>query len=163
VPIIGTTPDSIDIAEDRERFQKLLHALGLKQPPNRTARTEEAALQLAKEIGYPLVVRPSYVLGGRAMEIVHGDKDLERYMREAVRVSDKSPVLLDRFLDDAVEVDVDCISDGTDVMIGGIMEHIEAGRHPLSGDSACSLPPYTLSAAAAGRDCAARPRPWPRR
>ena len=144
VPIIGTTPDSIDIAEDRERFQKLLHELGLKQPPNRTARTEEAALQLAQEIGYPLVVRPSYVLGGRAMEIVHGDKDLERYMREAVRVSEKSPVLLDRFLDDAVEVDVDCISDGVDTMIGGIMEHIEqAGVH--SGDSACSLPPYTLS------------------
>jgi carbamoyl-phosphate synthase large subunit len=144
VPIIGTSPDSIDIAEDRERFQKLLHELGLKQPPNRTARTEEAALQLAQEIGYPLVVRPSYVLGGRAMEIVHGDKDLERYMREAVRVSEKSPVLLDRFLDDAIEVDVDCISDGTEVMIGGIMEHIEqAGVH--SGDSACSLPPYSLS------------------
>ncbi|HJV69748.1 carbamoyl-phosphate synthase large subunit [Ideonella sp.] len=146
VPIIGTSPDSIDIAEDRERFQKLLNELGLKQPPNRTARTEEAALQLAQEIGYPLVVRPSYVLGGRAMEIVHGDKDLERYMREAVRVSEKSPVLLDRFLDDAIEVDVDCISDGTDVMIGGIMEHIEqAGVH--SGDSACSLPPYSLSPA----------------
>jgi carbamoyl-phosphate synthase large subunit len=147
VPIIGTTPDSIDIAEDRERFQQLLHTLGLKQPPNRTARTEEAAIALANEIGYPLVVRPSYVLGGRAMEIVHGDKDLERYMREAVRVSDKSPVLLDRFLDDAVEVDVDCIADASGaVMIGGIMEHIEqAGVH--SGDSACSLPPYTLSAA----------------
>ncbi len=143
VPIIGTSPDSIDIAEDRERFQKLLHELGLKQPPNRTARTEEQALVLAQEIGYPLVVRPSYVLGGRAMEIVHGDKDLQRYMREAVRVSEKSPVLLDRFLDDAIEVDVDCISDGTEVMIGGIMEHVEAaGIH--SGDSACSLPPYTL-------------------
>jgi carbamoyl-phosphate synthase large subunit len=146
VPIIGTSPDSIDIAEDRERFQQLLQTLGLRQPPNRTARTEEQALVLAQEIGYPLVVRPSYVLGGRAMEIVHGDKDLERYMREAVRVSDKSPVLLDRFLDDAIEVDVDCISDGTDVMIGGIMEHIEqAGVH--SGDSACSLPPYSLPAA----------------
>jgi carbamoyl-phosphate synthase large subunit len=145
VPIVGTTPDSIDIAEDRERFQKLLHELGLRQPPNRTARTEDQALALAHEIGYPLVVRPSYVLGGRAMEIVHGDKDLERYMREAVRVSEKSPVLLDRFLDDAIEVDVDCISDGTDVMIGGIMEHIEqAGVH--SGDSACSLPPYSLPA-----------------
>jgi carbamoyl-phosphate synthase large subunit len=144
VPIIGTSPDSIDIAEDRERFQKLLHALGLKQPPNRTARTEEQALALAHEIGYPLVVRPSYVLGGRAMEIVHGDRDLERYMREAVRVSDKSPVLLDRFLDDAIEVDVDCISDGQAIMIGGIMEHVEAaGIH--SGDSACSLPPYSLS------------------
>ena len=146
VPIIGTSPDSIDIAEDRERFQKLLHELGLRQPPNRTARTEEQALELAHQIGYPLVVRPSYVLGGRAMEIVHGDKDLERYMREAVKVSEKSPVLLDRFLDDAIEVDVDCISDGTEVMIGGIMEHVEAaGIH--SGDSACSLPPYTLSAA----------------
>jgi len=148
VPIVGTTPDSIDIAEDRERFQKLLHQLGLKQPPNRTARTEEQALLLAQEIGYPLVVRPSYVLGGRAMEIVHGDKDLERYMREAVKVSEKSPVLLDRFLDDAIEVDVDCIADGSDredgVMIGGIMEHVEqAGIH--SGDSACSLPPYSLS------------------
>jgi carbamoyl-phosphate synthase large subunit len=146
VPIIGTTPDSIDIAEDRERFQQLLNTLGLRQPPNRTARTEEQALQLAREIGYPLVVRPSYVLGGRAMEIVHGDRDLERYMREAVRVSEKSPVLLDRFLDDAIEVDVDCIGDGLEVMIGGIMEHVEAaGIH--SGDSACSLPPYTLSAA----------------
>jgi carbamoyl-phosphate synthase large subunit len=147
VPIIGTSPDSIDIAEDRERFQKLLTELGLKQPPNRTARTEEQALVLAQEIGYPLVVRPSYVLGGRAMEIVHGDKDLERYMREAVKVSEKSPVLLDRFLDDAIEVDVDCIADHTGaVMIGGIMEHVEAaGIH--SGDSACSLPPYTLSKA----------------
>jgi carbamoyl-phosphate synthase large subunit len=146
VPIIGTSPDSIDIAEDRERFQKLLHQLGLTQPPNRTARTEEAALALAHEIGYPLVVRPSYVLGGRAMEIVHGDRDLERYMREAVRVSEKSPVLLDRFLDDAIEVDVDCLSDGEQVVIGGIMEHVEAaGIH--SGDSACSLPPYTLSPA----------------
>ena len=147
VPIVGTTPDSIDVAEDRERFQKLLHTVGLKQPPNRTARTEEQALQMAREIGYPLVVRPSYVLGGRAMEIVHGDKDLERYMREAVKVSEKSPVLLDRFLDDAIEVDVDCISDGSDgddgCMIGGIMEHVEqAGIH--SGDSACSLPPYSL-------------------
>ncbi|MDQ6639678.1 MAG: carbamoyl-phosphate synthase large subunit, partial [Pseudomonadota bacterium] len=143
VPIIGTTPDSIDVAEDRERFQKLLNALGLRQPPNRTARTEEQALVLAQQIGYPLVVRPSYVLGGRAMEIVHGDKDLERYMREAVKVSEKSPVLLDRFLDDAIEVDVDCISDGAEVMIGGIMEHVEqAGIH--SGDSACSLPPYSL-------------------
>lgn len=146
VPIIGTSPDSIDVAEDRERFQKLLHELGLKQPPNRTARTEEGAVAMAHEIGYPLVVRPSYVLGGRAMEIVQDDKDLERYMREAVRVSEKSPVLLDRFLDDAIEVDVDCISDGRDVMIGGIMEHIEqAGVH--SGDSACSLPPYSLSPA----------------
>ncbi len=146
VPIIGTTPDSIDIAEDRERFQKLLHKLALKQPPNRTARTEDEALKLAQEIGYPLVVRPSYVLGGRAMEIVQDGKDLERYMREAVKVSNDSPVLLDRFLDDAIEVDVDCVADGREVRIGGVMEHIEqAGVH--SGDSACSLPPYSLSAA----------------
>ncbi|MCG9026811.1 carbamoyl-phosphate synthase large subunit [Laribacter hongkongensis] len=143
VPIIGTTPDMIDAAEDRERFQQLLNELGLKQPPNRTARAPQEALQLAEEIGYPLVVRPSYVLGGRAMEIVHERADLERYMREAVKVSNDSPVLLDRFLNDAIEVDVDAISDGTDVVIGGIMQHVEqAGVH--SGDSACSLPPYSL-------------------
>ncbi len=144
VPIIGTTPDMIDAAEDRERFQKLLQELGLKQPPNRTARTEAEALAQAQEIGYPLVVRPSYVLGGRAMEIVHQQSDLERYMREAVKVSNDSPVLLDRFLNDACEVDVDALSDGDEVIIGGVMEHIEqAGVH--SGDSACSLPPYSLS------------------
>jgi carbamoyl-phosphate synthase large subunit len=144
VPIIGTSPDMIDAAEDRERFQKLLQELGLKQPPNRTARTEADALRLATEIGYPLVVRPSYVLGGRAMEIVHEPRDLERYMREAVKVSNDSPVLLDRFLNDACEVDVDALSDGSEVIIGGVMEHIEqAGVH--SGDSACSLPPYSLS------------------
>jgi len=144
-PIIGTSPDSIDLAEDRERFQQLVERLGLKQPPNRTARTEEDAVRLAEEIGYPLVVRPSYVLGGRAMEIVYNEQDLKRYMREAVSVSNESPVLLDRFLDDAIEVDVDAIGDGKRVLIGGIMEHIEqAGVH--SGDSACSLPPYTLSA-----------------
>ena len=145
VPIIGTSPDMIDAAEDRERFQQLLQTLGLRQPPNRTARTEAEALELAKEIGYPLVVRPSYVLGGRAMEIVHEQRDLERYMREAVKVSNDSPVLLDRFLNDAIECDVDCISDGETTFIGGVMEHIEqAGVH--SGDSACSLPPYSLSA-----------------
>ena len=144
VPIVGTSPDMIDAAEDRERFQKLLKDLHLRQPPNRTARTEEEAMVLAKEIGYPIVVRPSYVLGGRAMEIVHDQTGLERYMREAVKVSNDSPVLLDRFLNDAIEVDVDCISDGKRVIIGGVMEHIEqAGVH--SGDSACSLPPYSLS------------------
>ncbi len=144
VPIIGTSPDMIDAAEDRERFQQLLQGLGLRQPPNRTARTEQQALELAQEIGYPLVVRPSYVLGGRAMEIVHEQRDLERYMREAVKVSHDSPVLLDRFLNDAIEVDVDCLSDGQRTFIGGVMEHIEqAGVH--SGDSACSLPPYSLS------------------
>jgi carbamoyl-phosphate synthase large subunit len=144
VPIIGTSPDAIDEAEDRERFQQMLHRIGLKQPPNRTARNEEQALAMAQEIGYPLVVRPSYVLGGRAMEIVHQEADLERYMREAVKVSNESPVLLDHFLNDAIEVDMDAICDGEDVLIGGIMEHIEqAGVH--SGDSACSLPPYSLS------------------
>jgi len=146
VPIIGTSPDMIDAAEDRERFQKLLQDLGLRQPPNRTARAEDEALRLAEEIGYPLVVRPSYVLGGRAMEIVHEPRDLERYMREAVKVSNDSPVLLDRFLNDAIECDVDALCDGQRVFIGGVMEHIEqAGVH--SGDSACSLPPYSLSQA----------------
>jgi carbamoyl-phosphate synthase large subunit len=143
VPIIGTSPDSIDLAEDRERFQQLVQSLGLRQPPNRTARDTESAVRLAEEIGYPLVVRPSYVLGGRAMEIVYGEADLRDYMRDAVAVSESSPVLLDRFLDDAIEVDVDAVSDGEQVLIGGIMEHIEeAGVH--SGDSACSLPPSSL-------------------
>jgi carbamoyl-phosphate synthase large subunit len=143
VPIIGTSPDSIDRAEDRERFQKLIQKLGLLQPPNRTATSPAQAVKLADEIGYPLVVRPSYVLGGRAMEIVHNRDDLETYMRAAVRVSEDSPVLLDRYLSDATEVDVDAVSDGKNVIIGGIMEHIEeAGVH--SGDSACSLPPFSL-------------------
>jgi carbamoyl-phosphate synthase large subunit len=146
VPIIGTSPDSIDLAEDRERFQGMVQELGLRQPPNTTARSEHDAIAQAASIGYPLVVRPSYVLGGRAMEIVYDAADLKRYMRDAVRVSHESPVLLDRFLDDAIEVDVDAICDGETVLIGGIMEHIEqAGVH--SGDSACSLPPYTLSPA----------------
>ena len=146
VPIIGTSPDMIDAAEDRERFQKLLQELGLLQPPNATARTEPEALEKAAALGYPLVVRPSYVLGGRAMEIVHEQRDLERYMREAVKVSNDSPVLLDRFLNDAIECDVDCLRDPEGkTFIGGVMEHIEqAGVH--SGDSACSIPPYSLSA-----------------
>jgi len=146
VPIIGTSPDSIDLAEDRERFQQLVNDLGLLQPPNRTARSAEETLSLAREIGYPLVVRPSYVLGGRAMEVVHADADLARYMREAVKVSHDSPVLLDRFLDNAVEVDIDVIADAQgNVLVGGVMQHIEeAGVH--SGDSSCSLPPYSLSA-----------------
>jgi carbamoyl-phosphate synthase large subunit len=143
VPIIGTSPDSIDHAEDRERFQRLINQLDLKQPPNATARSESEAVERAAEIGYPLVVRPSYVLGGRAMELVYDETDLRRYIRSAVSVSHTAPVLLDRFLEDAIEVDVDAVSDGETVLIGGIMEHIEqAGVH--SGDSACSLPPYTL-------------------
>jgi len=144
VPIIGTSPDRIDLAEDRERFQQLIEKLGQKQPPNRLARSAEEAVGQAEEIGYPIVVRPSYVLGGRAMEIVHNEADLAHYMKTAVSVSNDAPVLLDHFLDSAVEVDVDAICDGTDVLIGSIMEHIEqAGVH--SGDSACSLPPYSLS------------------
>jgi len=143
VPIVGTTPDCIDLAEDRQRFQELLNQLGLKQPPNRTARTPEEAVVLATEVGFPLVVRPSYVLGGRAMDVVHSVDELKRYMREAVSVSNDSPVLLDRFLDHAIEVDVDAVGDGEQVVIGGIMEHIEqAGVH--SGDSSCSLPPFSL-------------------
>ena len=143
-PIVGTTPDSIDLAEDRERFQRLVDELGLKQPPNCTARSKDEALTLAEDVGYPIVVRPSYVLGGRAMEVVHGDEDLAGYMDAAISVSNESPVLLDRFLDLAIEVDVDCISDGERVLVGGIMEHIEqAGVH--SGDSGCSLPPFSLS------------------
>ncbi|MGQ4583681.1 carbamoyl-phosphate synthase large subunit [Lysobacter sp. F60174L2] len=151
VPIIGTSPDSIDLAEDRERFQQLVENLGLKQPPNRIARNADESIALAREVGYPLVVRPSYVLGGRAMEVVHSDADLSRYIRDAVRVSEKSPVLLDRFLDNAVEVDIDVIADKDgNVLIGGVMEHIEeAGVH--SGDSSCSLPPYSLSAATQAR------------
>jgi len=143
-PIIGTSPDSIDLAEDRERFQQLIRELELKQPPNCTARSPAEALSMGAEVGYPLVVRPSYVLGGRAMEIVHSDEDLAAYMDAAISVSNKSPVLLDRFLDLATEVDVDVIADGENVLVGGIMEHVEqAGVH--SGDSGCSLPPFSLS------------------
>ncbi|MDY6943748.1 MAG: carbamoyl-phosphate synthase large subunit [Pseudomonadota bacterium] len=149
-PIIGTSPDSIDLAEDRERFQRMLKKLKLNQPPNRTARSEEEAIRLARDLGFPLLVRPSYVLGGRAMEIVYDEGDLSRYMGDAVKVSNDCPVLLDRFLDDAIEVDVDAISDGETVLVGGIMEHIEqAGVH--SGDSACSLPPYSLDQDISGR------------
>ena len=143
-PIIGTSPDSIDLAEDRERFQSLINELALKQPPNRTASNKEEALRMSDDVGFPLVVRPSYVLGGRAMEIVHNKNDLSEYMSMAVKVSNDSPVLLDRFLDLAIEVDVDIICDGEDILIGGIMEHIEqAGVH--SGDSGCSLPPFSLN------------------
>ncbi|MDX1400267.1 MAG: ATP-grasp domain-containing protein, partial [Oceanospirillum sp.] len=143
VPIIGTTPDAIDRAEDRERFQKMIERLDLKQPPNATARSQEEAALLAQKIGYPLVVRPSYVLGGRAMEIVYSDEELNRYMTSAVKVSNDSPVLLDHFLNAAIEIDIDAVSDGKQVVIGSVMQHIEqAGVH--SGDSACSLPPYSL-------------------
>jgi carbamoyl-phosphate synthase large subunit len=143
-PIIGTSPDSIDLAEDRERFQKLVESLELRQPPNCTARSKAEALKMGADVGFPLIVRPSYVLGGRAMEVVHGEEDLGLYMDAAINVSNDSPVLLDRFLDLATEVDVDCICDGERVLIGGIMEHIEqAGVH--SGDSGCSLPPFSLS------------------
>ena len=144
IPILGTTPDMIDLAEDRERFQKLVQSLGLKQPHNGIAHSDAEALEIAADIGFPLVIRPSYVLGGRAMEIVRDQASLERYIREAVVVSGKSPVLLDHYLSGAVELDVDALSDGTDVHVAGIMQHIEeAGVH--SGDSACSLPPYSLS------------------
>ena len=143
VNILGTKPEFIDLAEDRERFQKLLKKLDLLQPPNRIARTEEEATMFARELGFPLLVRPSYVLGGRAMEIVQDEKDLKQYFLEAVKVSNESPVLLDCFLNDAIEVDVDCLFDGKDLFIGGIMEHIErAGVH--SGDSACCIPPFSL-------------------
>ena len=145
VPIVGTSPDAIDQAEDRERFQQLIEKLGLLQPPNRTVKNQEEAVVAADEIGFPLVVRPSYVLGGRAMEIVYDQDELKAYMREAVQVSEDSPILLDRFLDQAIEVDIDAVSDGNQVVIGSVMQHIEqAGIH--SGDSACSLPPYSLAA-----------------
>jgi carbamoyl-phosphate synthase large subunit len=143
IPILGTSPDAIDLAEDRERFQKLVRKLGLKQPHNAIASSPKQAIAAAEEIGFPLVIRPSYVLGGRAMEIVRDMGSLERYIAEAVTVSGTSPVLLDSYLSGAVEVDVDALCDGTDVHVAGIMEHIEeAGVH--SGDSACSLPPHTL-------------------
>jgi carbamoyl-phosphate synthase large subunit len=146
IPILGTSADAIDVAEDRERFQQLLHKLGLKQPDNGIARSTQEAEAIAERVGYPIVIRPSYVLGGRAMEIVFEKPQLQRYMREAVQVSGKNPVLIDRYLNDAIEVDVDCICDGTTVYVAGVMEHIEeAGIH--SGDSACSLPPYSLSPA----------------
>jgi carbamoyl-phosphate synthase large subunit len=146
IPILGTAPDSIDLAEDRKRFQALLGDLGLRQPPNGTATSKEEALAVAEKIGYPVLIRPSYVLGGRAMEIVHNPERLERYIATAVKVSGKNPVLIDSYLREAVEVDVDAVADGTDVFIAGVMEHIEeAGIH--SGDSACSLPPYSLSPA----------------
>jgi carbamoyl-phosphate synthase large subunit len=146
IPILGTSADAIDVAEDRERFQQLLHRLGLRQPENGTARSAPEAEAIAERIGYPVVIRPSYVLGGRAMEIVHDRTGLARYMREAVRVSPDNPVLIDRYLNDAIEVDVDCVCDGEAVYVAGVMEHIEeAGIH--SGDSACALPPYTLSPA----------------
>jgi carbamoyl-phosphate synthase large subunit len=139
VPIIGTSPDAIDRAEDRERFQEMLHKLGLRQPENGTARSFEEAEKVAGRIGYPVVVRPSYVLGGRAMEIVYDVENLQRYMRTAVQASPEHPILIDKFLDNAIEIDVDALCDGTDVVIGGIMEHIEeAGIH--SGDSACRCP-----------------------
>jgi len=144
IPILGTSADAIDVAEDRERFQQLLQKLGLKQPDNGIARSTQEAEAIAERVGYPIVIRPSYVLGGRAMEIVFEKPQLQRYMREAVQVSGKNPVLIDRYLNDAIEVDVDCICDGTSVYVAGVMEHIEeAGIH--SGDSACSLPPYSLS------------------
>ena len=144
IPILGTTPDAIDLAEDRERFQALLHRLGLRQPVNGIARSPAQAMAVAKDIGYPLVIRPSYVLGGRAMEIVRDDAQLARYIRDAVQVSGDTPVLLDRYLSNAIEVDVDAICDGHDVHVAGVMEHIEeAGVH--SGDSACSLPPWSLA------------------
>ncbi|SOC20441.1 carbamoyl-phosphate synthase large subunit [Thalassospira xiamenensis] len=143
IPILGTSPDSIDLAEDRDRFQELIHKLGLKQPANGIARSVDEAVKIAESIGYPIVIRPSYVLGGRAMEIVHTTEDLLRYMTEAVQVSGKSPVLIDSFLQDAIEIDADAVSDGENVFVAGIMQHIEeAGIH--SGDSACSLPPYSL-------------------
>src|SRR5262249_26233470 len=143
LPIIGTAPDSIDRAEDRERFEQVLTTLDLKRPPNGVARSADEAVRVAESIGYPVLVRPSYVLGGRAMEIVYDRDSLGRYMKNAVRASPEHPVLIDQFLEDAMGVDVDAVSDGPDVVIGGIMEHIErAGVH--SGDSACSLPPYSI-------------------
>ena len=159
VPIIGTSPDSIDRAEDRKRFQQLLQKLGLLQPANGTARTPDEAKAIAAEIGYPVVVRPSYVLGGRAMRIVYNEKSLDEYMRYAVDVSSEHPILIDKFLKEAIEVDVDAICDGELTVIGGIMEHIEeAGIH--SGDSACVLPPHNLSAEMISKKSRMPPGPW---
>ena len=162
VPIIGTSPESIDLAEDRERFRLVIERLGLKQPPNASATRYDEARRIAERIGYPVVVRPSFVLGGRAMEIVYDEPSLDRYMAEAVEASPEHPILIDKFLEDAIEVDVDAVCDGVRTIVGGVMEHIEeAGIH--SGDSACAIPPFSLSpeivAAAQGADL---PR-WPRR
>ena len=154
IPILGTSPDSIDLAEDRERFAKLVDKLGLSQPANGLARSRDEAIAVAERIGYPVLLRPSYVLGGRAMEVVDGPEQLDHYIATAVQVSGNSPVLIDRYLRDAIEVDVDAICDGKDVAVAGILQHIEeAGVH--SGDSACSIPPYSLSTDDPRRDRAA--------
>ena len=155
VPILGTSPESIDLAEDRERFAALVQRLGLKQPANGIARSRDEALRVAERIGYPVLLRPSYVLGGRGMEVVDGPQQLDHYIATAVQVSGRSPVLIDRYLRDAIEVDVDAISDGTDVIVAGVLQHIEeAGVH--SGDSACAIPPHSLSRDVCGRSSGRR-------
>ena len=162
VPIIGTSPESIDLAEDRERFRLVIERLGLKQPPNASATRYDEARRIAERIGYPVVVRPSFVLGGRAMEIVYDEPSLDRYMAEAVEASPEHPILIDKFLEDAIEVDVDAVCDGERTIVGGVMEHIEeAGIH--SGDSACAIPPFSLSAEDRRPSSSSRPMPWPRR